>query len=66
MWLVLNIRCQLRREGGLKQHHISLIDIKLRKPSSRESCARVTIFTVDVSNALAKKLQCLSQDNIKF
>lgn len=43
-----------------------LIGIKFRKPSSRESCARVTIFTVDVSNALAKKLQCLSQDNIKF
>lgn len=56
MWLVLNIRCQLRSEGGLKQHPISLIGIKLRKPSSRESCARVNIFTVDVSNALAKKL----------
>lgn len=43
-----------------------LIGTKFRKPSSRESCARVTIFTVDVSNSLAKKLQCLSQDNIKF
>lgn len=56
----------MRREVRLKQHPIGLIGIKLRKPGSRESCARVTIFTVDVSNALAKKLQCLSQDNIKF
>ena len=38
----------------VKQHSIGLIDIKLRKPSSRESCARVTIFTVEVSNTLVK------------